>query len=127
MAEEINKVKKGNYILHKEEPVMIEEIGLVVYGTHSHAKMKLTVSGVFSDLNETFTLPLHHRVDKLDIIRKAGQLIAKNPDNLQVMDNVSFATIDAEAASELMEELAEGDTVTFIEYGNKARVVEKRG
>tara|TARA_Y100000310_G_scaffold345348_2_gene464003 strand:+ start:2217 stop:2594 length:378 start_codon:yes stop_codon:yes gene_type:complete len=124
MAEEINQIKKGNYILHKDEVVIIKEIGLVVYGTHSHAKMKVTVGGVFSELNETFTLPLHHRVDKLDIIRKAAQLIALQGGSGQIMDNVSYETKDVEIPEGL--EVQEGDTVTFIEYGNKAKVLEKR-
>jgi translation elongation factor P/translation initiation factor 5A len=123
---EINQMKKGNYMLHKDEPVMIKEIGLVVYGTHSHAKMKLTVNGVFSSLNETFTLPLHHKVEDIEIIRKAAQLIAKSNEAVQIMDNVSYETFDAEVDRALMEELQEGDAVTFVEFGNKARIIEKR-
>ncbi len=126
MGIEINQLKKGDYFLHREEPCIIKEIGLVVCGTHSHAKMKVTVNGIFSGFHETFSMPLHHRVEHLGIIRKAAQIIAKSGDSMQIMDNVTFETIDATAGKELFEQLSEGDTITFVEFGNKARVIEKR-
>ena len=113
-------------MLHKDEPVVIKEIGLVVYGTHSHAKMKVTVGGVFSNLNETFTLPLHHKVDDIEIKKKAAQFLSKGDSSVQVMDTVSYETFDAEAGQDVLESLSEGDMVTFVEYGGKARVLEKR-
>jgi len=123
---EIKQLKKGDYVLHKGEPALITSIGLVVTGTHSHGKMKVQVRGLFSGTGDSFTLPLHERVQDVEIIRKLAQLIAKNPDNVQVMDMQSFETITAEADKGLMQELSEGDNVTYVEFEGRARVIEKR-
>lgn len=123
---EIKHLKKGNYMLHKGEPAMITSIGFVVTGTHSHGKMKVQVRGLFSGKGDSFTLPLHERVQEVKIIRKLAQLIAKNPNNAQVMDMQSFETVTADADDELMQELNEGDNVTYVEFEGKARVIEKR-
>ncbi len=126
MGVEINQLKKGDYLLHKDEPCIIKDIGLVVFGTHSHAKMKLTVHGLFTGLNETISFPLHHRVEQVEIIRKAAQLLSKTEASAQIMDNVSYETKDAQAAKELLEQLQEGDVITYVEFNNTARVLEKR-
>ncbi len=123
---ELKKLKKGDYMLYKDEPHVIKEIGIVVYGTHSHSKLKLSVKGVFSGKSETFTRPIHDTVENLDIIKKHGQLVSKGANSFQVMDMRSYETIDAEADDELASELFEGDNVTFVEFNNKAKILEKR-
>jgi len=121
---EIKHLKKGSYIMHKGEPALIKAMGLVVTGTHSHGKMKLDVQGIFSKTNDSFTLPLHERVEEAEITRKLGQLLSRNLNHGQVMDMQSYETFDSEIEEGV--NAAEGDEVTFIEHQGKALVVEKR-
>ncbi len=65
-------------------------------------------------------------IEELDIIRKSAQVISKLPDKVQIMDMHSYQTIDADVDEELLNELNEGDEVTFIEVEGNARVLEKR-
>lgn len=121
---EIKQLKKGSYIMHKGEPALIKTMGLVVTGTHSHGKMKLEVQGLFSRTNDSFTLPLHERVEEVEIIRKLGQLLSMNSNQGQVMDMQSYETFDSEIGEGV--DAGEGDEVTFIEHQGRALVIEKR-
>lgn len=123
---EAKDLRPGNYIELNNEILKVVRKEVVAYGTHSHSKTKLFVQRLFSKGEKTINLNHHDNVEMVDIIRKEGQVIAKLPDKVQIMDSVSYETVDAEAGSELLEQLNEGDTVTFINFEGKARVLEKR-
>lgn len=124
---EVKKLKKGDYIMHKGGPWVVKSASVIVTGTHCHSKMKLELQNLFSGEYDMFTTPLHERMEELDITRKSAQLVAKAADGkLQIMDNVSFETFDANADQEIADELSEGDQVTYIEFNGAAKVLEKR-
>lgn len=105
---------------------MVKEVVSVVTGTHTHTKVKVSVHGLFSGINESFTLPPHDHVHDLEIIRKHGQIISKTEGTIQVMDLFSYETKDAEFHEDLIGTLTEGDEVTFVDFGGTAFIVEKR-
>ena len=99
---------------------------MIVVGTHSHSKLKFYIQGLNekSERNVNF----HHtdKVEIVDIIRKLGQVIAKTNNKIQLMDMVSYETLDANAPSELFNELNEGDQVTFVDVNGNIQIIEKR-
>jgi len=107
------------------EPVRVLKKEVVVYGTHSHSKLKLFCKNVFTGQDSVLTLGHKDKVDLVDIKRKIGQVISKTSQNLMVMDNVSYETFEADVDEELMEELTEGHGVVFVEFGGKTKVLEK--
>ena len=123
---EAKDLKIGNYVKLNNEILRVVRKEVVAYGTHSHSKTKLFVQGLFSKGEKSINLGHHDNVETIDIIRKQGSVIAKFPDKVQVMDTVSYETIDVDCDSELLEELNEGDNVTFIDFEGKAKVIEKR-
>ena len=123
---ELKKLKKGDYLLYKGEQHVVKDIGIAVTGTHSHAKVKATVRSIFSNKTETFTVPMGETVEDLAIIRKEGQVISKVDNKIQVMDMRSFETFDAEADDDLLPQINEGNLVTFVDYNNRAKIIEKR-
>ena len=123
---EAKELRPGNYIKLNNEILKVTRKEIVAYGTHSHSKTKLFVRGLFSKGEKTMNLNHHEKVEMVDITRKEGQVVSKLTDKVQVMDNVSYETVDADADKELLEELNEGDTVTFINFEGKSRVLEKR-
>ncbi len=120
------ELKPGNYIKLNNEILRVTRKEVVAYGTHSHSKTKLFVQGLFSKGEKSINLNHHDVVETVDIIRKEGQVIAKLPDKVQIMDSVSYETVDADADPELIKELNEGDTVTFVNFEGKAKIIEKR-
>lgn len=123
---EAKELKPGNYIKINNEIVKVVRKEVVAYGTHSHSKTKLFVQGLFSKGEKSINLNHHDNVEMVEIIRKEGQVIAKLPDKVQVMDSVSYETVDADVDNELLGELNEGDTVTFINFEGNAKIIEKR-
>jgi translation initiation factor 5A len=120
------ELKAGNYVNINNEVLKVVRKEVVAYGTHSHSKTKLFVQGLFSKGEKSFNLNHHDHVDVLDIIRKKGQAISKSDDKVQVMDIVSYETIDADADPELFSSINEGDEVTFINYKGRAMVLGKK-
>jgi translation elongation factor P/translation initiation factor 5A len=122
---EVKKLKKGDYIIHKSEPWMVKDIVSVVTSTHTHTKIKLSITGLFNGMNETFTLPPHERVENIEIIRKHAQVISKTDTKVQILDLKTYETLDANAY-ELFDKLKVGDEVTYVEFNNIARIIEIR-
>ena len=123
---EISKLGKGRCIILNEKPYRIRDIRNVVISKHSHTRTKITLEDVFTGEKIEKTLPPHENVREVDIPRKRGQLIAKLGDTAHIMDLVSFETFDAVINEELLNELTEGDEVTFVDYNGVVRVLEKR-
>ena len=123
---EAKDLKQGNYIKLHNEVVKVVRKEVVACGTHSHSKTKLFVQGLFSKGEKTVNMSHHDNVETVDIIRKQGQVIAKLPGKVQLMDNVSYETVDASIDNELLQEVNEGDIVTFINFEGNAMVLEKR-
>lgn len=123
---EAKDIKAGNYIKINNEILKVTRKEVVAYGTHCHSKTKLFVQGLFSKGEKSINLGHHDKVETVDIIRKEGQVIAKLPDKVQVMDAVSYETVDADVDPELLKEINEGDNVTFVNFEGKSMVIEKR-
>ena len=121
-----SELENGNYFIYNGEPVRVLRKEVIVVGTHSHSKLKFYIQG----LNEKSerSVNFHHtdKVEIVDIIRKLGQIISKANNKIQVMDMVSYETFDANAPSDLLQELNEGDNVTFIDLKDNIQILEKR-
>jgi translation elongation factor P/translation initiation factor 5A len=117
-------LKKGESFEYKGEILRLMKKEVIVYGTHSHSKLKLYVQPVFGGGEKTLTMMHHDKVETLDIKKKSGSVIAKLPDKLQIMDSHTYETLDAEAKEEILNEVNEGDEVIFVDYGGKAKVLE---
>lgn len=124
---EAGSLKKGDCVEIEGEPFRVEGVQSVVTSRHSHAKMKMEAHGMFSGSKKVLSIPHDATFDKVDLIRKHGQLIAKTSDTTcQVMDLRDYSIRDASISQDLMQRLSEGDEVTYIEYGGKTRVLESR-
>ncbi len=123
---DLKKLKKGNYVVWEGEPCMVKDLQFVVYSTHSHTKAKIELQGLFSGKFISTSLPLHEQMQEADITRKCATIISKAKDKLQIMDAVTFETIDADVDDKLFEEAKENDSVTYVQFGNTSKVLEIR-
>ena len=120
------ELKRGSYFIHKGLPVQVTRRELVAYGTHSHSKLKLFFKGLTGKGEKTVNMHHTDRVEIVEIIKKVGQVISKTDDKVQIMDNVSYETLDGTAPQELHNDLNEGDQVTFIDFNGNIQILEKR-
>ena len=121
-----SELEKGNYFLVNNEPVRVMRKEVVAFGTHSHSKLKIFYQPLNGGGENTITLQHADKVETVEIIRKLGQVISKTNSKVQVMDMVSYDTLDASAPSEILNELNEGDHVTFIDMKGDVKILEKR-
>ena len=120
------ELERGSYFIYNNEPVRVLRKEVVAFGTHSHSKLKIFFQGLKEKGERNANFQHTDKVEILEIIRKLGQVISKSNGKVQVMDTVSYETFDANADSDLLEELNEGDNVTFIELKGSTQVIEKR-
>ena len=120
------ELKRGSYFIHNGKPVQVTRRELVAYGTHSHSKLKFFIKGLTEKGEKTVNMHHTDRVEIVEIIKKVGQVVSKTDDKVQIMDNVSYETLDGTAPVELLNELNEGDLVTFVDYNGDIQILEKR-
>lgn len=121
------ELERGSYFICNGDPVRVLRKEVIVVGTHSHSKLKFYVQGLNEKGEKSITMHHTDRVETIDIIRKLGQIISKMNSKIQLMDMVSYQTLDANAPAEFLSELNEGDQVTFVEINGTAQIIEKRG
>ena len=121
-----SELEKGNYFIYNGEPVRVIRKEVVAVGTHSHTKLKFFIQGLREKGERTVTFQHSDRVEKVEIMRKQGQIISKTGNKVQVMDAVSYETLDSTLPTELVDEINEGDKVTFIELNGKVEILDKR-
>ena len=121
-----SELEKGNYFIYNGEPVKVVRKEVISVGTHSHTKLKFFIQGLREKGERTAILQHSDRVDKLDIMRKQGQIISKTANKVQVMDSVTYETLDSNIPIELADEIAEGDYVTFVDMNGKVEILDKR-
>ena len=121
-----SELEKGNYFIYNGEPVRVLKKEVIVVGTHSHSKLKFYIQGLREKGERTVIFQHSDRVDKIDIMRKQGQIISKTGNKVQVMDAVSYETLDANIPPEFADELNEGDSVTFVELNGTIEILDKR-
>lgn len=121
-----SELERGNYFIYNNEPVRVLRREVIVVGTHSHSKLKFYIQGLNEKGEKTVTFQHTDKVEIVDIIRKLGQIISKTGSKAQVMDMVTYETLDATAPSEVLNSLNEGDNVTFVELSGNVQILEKR-
>lgn len=121
-----SELERGNYFIYNNEPVRVLRKEVIVVGTHSHSKLKFYIQGLNEKAERTVNLKHADKVEIVEIIRKLGQVISKAGSKLQIMDMVSYETLDATASPEILSELDEGNEVTFISLNGNIQVIEKR-
>jgi translation elongation factor P/translation initiation factor 5A len=124
---EVGILRRGDVVLLEGEPFRIDSIQSVVISRHSHTKIKMDLTGMFSGTKKILSLSPHKTMEKVDIKRKHGQLIAKISENVwQIMDMMDYTIYEAHVPKDLMERMREGDELTYIEYGGRVQVLEVR-
>ena len=121
-----SELQRGNYFIYNGEPVRLLRKEVIVVGTHSHSKLKLYIQGLNERGERSITFHHTDKVEIVDIIRKLGQIISKSNNKVQLMDMISYETLDSNVDTELFNSLNEGDQVTFVNIDGNVQILEKR-
>jgi translation elongation factor P/translation initiation factor 5A len=111
-----SELEKGKFFEYKGEILQVTRRSLVGCGTHSHTKLVFTVCDISGKKEKEITMGHNDKVDIIDITKKRANVISKSDTGLQIMDGISFETLDATAEPEILATLNEGDEITYIDY-----------
>lgn len=109
-------LERGRFFLHRGELLQVLRKGVINVGTHSHTKLNLTVCDLNGKKERDLILAHNDKVDLADITKKKGNVIAKSDTSMQIMDSVSYETLDATCEPEIASDIEIGDEIVFIEY-----------
>ncbi len=120
-----SELKKGSYFIHNGKIVEVLRREVIAYGTHSHSKLKIYFKGLAERGEKNVNLHHTDRVEIADITKKTAQVVSKTNGKAQIMDSMTYETLDASAPEELLSELEEGNEVAFIDFNGNIQIIEK--
>ncbi|GAG99185.1 unnamed protein product, partial [marine sediment metagenome] len=90
---EIQKLKKGSYVIEDGEPCLIKSIEKSKSGKHGHAKMKVVCVGLFDGNKRSLTIPSGHMVDTPE--KETPKIIKKSRKRrIAIGSGTSYTTIN---------------------------------
>ena len=118
-----SELDRGSTFLYKGSLVKVTKKEVVAYGTHSHTKLKLFIEYLMTGKNDVITLAHQDSIELVNVMKKKATVISKNP--LQIMDIVSYETLDATSDPDVLDTFNEGDMIVFVDYKGVVKVLEK--
>ena len=117
---DLKNLQKGNYIIHNKIPCIVQDIQLNL----PNKTINLVLQAVFNQETFQTTLNLNQDIMEAEISRKCASIIAKKQDTLEIIDAISFKIFEAKIDPELLKQANENDQVTYMQYGNTAKIIE---
>lgn len=109
-------LERGKFFEYKREVLQVLRRSLVNCGTHSHTKLVFTVCDLNGRKEHDMTMGHNEKVDIIDITKKKANVISKSDNGLQIMDSVTYETLDAICDPEILKSIEEGDEIIYVEY-----------
>ena len=113
-------IKKGNYIIHKGNPYVINDISI------ENNEINVALQSLFSDAVLNLTLNPNQGLEEADISRKTASVLFKKRGKLEIMDSHDFTVHKVNAGKEMFETAVEGDQVTYIKFNESVKILELR-
>ena len=119
-------MKKGSYILIDDQPCVVKADPQVSRpGKHGHAKVRIKAMNIFTGSTKEIVMPGHDSVEVPVILKKKGQVLSVEGDNVEMMDMETFETVTADmkvAEEELQGKIEAGQTVQFWQVMGKVMI-----
>lgn len=119
-------MKKGSYLLIEEQPCIVKADPQVSRpGKHGHAKVRIKAMNIFTGSTKEVVMPGHDTVEVPVILKKKGQVLSVDGDNVEMMDMETFETVSADmkfAEEELAGKVEAGQTVQFWQVMGKVMI-----
>lgn len=121
---EIQKLKKGRFIVVDGEPCRIVGMDMSAPGKHGHAKYRVDAIGLFDGKKRQFIVPSGHKVDVPIVDKRTGQVLSVMGKTVQLMDSQSYETFEVELPDDFTSEIAEGSEISYWEILGKKLLKE---
>ncbi len=119
---DIQKLKKGRFVVVDGEPCKIINMSSSAPGKHGHAKYKTDVVGLFDGQKRSFVKPAGHKIEVPIIERGTAQVLALIGNTAQLMDLVNYETFELPIPLFLRGELREGAEVEYMQAMGRRKI-----
>jgi len=111
----ITSVKVGNHIVVDGEVYKVNSTEKSKAGKHGHAKVRMSIENIVTGGKKSLVMPGDDKVKQPIIDKRVGQVLAINPDSLQLMDKESFEVFETAIPNyeEIGGYLVSGDEVDY--------------
>lgn len=127
---ELGSLKIGSYILlpvadqPTGEPCRIIEYDTSKPGKHGAAKARIVGVGIFDNQKRPHVSPVSMQVHVPLIDKRTGQVISITGEQVQVMDNETFETIDVQMIDEEVQgKLEQGQMVEYWKVMDRTKIM----
>lgn len=128
---DLGTLKIGSYILlpvgdsTTGEPCRIVEYDTSKPGKHGAAKARVVGVGVFDNQKRPLVGPVSMQVHVPLIDKRVGQIISMTGDQIQVMDNETYETLDVMLVDEEVQgKLAQGQMVEYWKVMDRTKIMK---
>jgi len=91
---DVGSLKIGQYVVIENEACKIVEFEKSKPGKHGSAKARIVAIGVLTGQKRNVISPVDGKLEVPMIDKKTGQVIAMQPDSVQIMDMQSYETFE---------------------------------
>jgi translation initiation factor 5A len=127
---ELGSLKIGSYILlpvadqPTGEPCRIIEYDTSKPGKHGAAKARIVGVGIFDGQKRPHVSPVSMQVHVPLIDKRAGQIISITGQQIQIMDNETFETLDVQMIDEEVQgKLEQGQMVEYWKVMDRTKIM----
>ncbi len=121
-------IKEGSYIIIDGVACKVANAETSKSGKHGHAKARIVAIGLLDNKKREIVLPAHDNVEVPLIEKKSAQVLSVSGDTANVMDDVTYETLDLKIPEELKGTVVPGCKVLFwIIMGEKVMKQLKSG
>lgn len=119
-------LKPGSYVLIEGEPCQVRGIEKSKPGKHGAAKARISAFGIFTDQKRNLMKATDYEAEVPIVDKATGNVVAVMGNNVQIMDSSDYKTYDVEKPKDIAG-LASGTEVEYIKWGDRVRIVRKKG
>jgi len=126
---ELGSIKVGSYVMVEGEPCRIVDYAKSKPGKHGSAKARVVTIGVFDGVKRTFVKPVDSQVEVPIIEKRSGQVLAKLPSTVQLMDLETYEVFESPYPEDedMKSRLASGVEVEYWRILGRTKVMRTKG
>jgi len=126
---ELGSIKVGSYVMVEGEPCRIVDYAKSKPGKHGSAKARVVAIGVFDEVKRTFVKPVDSQVEVPIIEKRSGQVLAKLPSTVQLMDLETYEVFESPFPEDedLKSRLSSGVEVEYWRILGRTKIMRTKG
>jgi translation initiation factor 5A len=109
----VGSLKKGDTIIIDGAACKITDTSTSRPGKHGHAKVNMMAVGMLDGKKRNLVMPGHDKVEAPIVEKKTAQVLSVSGNTANVMDMITYETLDLDIPEDLKDQIQEGVEVLY--------------